>query len=88
MMKFLSMRALRLKFPRTESIVQVRVITKMGSTLDVEGPVSQVQAQVILRLAIGQDCGTEALSDETLTKLLERSDVELLAKKVKKRRTS
>lgn len=53
-MKFLGKRALRAKFPKGH-IVQVRIITPRDSTIDAEGPVSDLSAGWILRLACGHD---------------------------------
>jgi hypothetical protein len=52
MMKFLGKRALRAKFPKGR-VVQVRLLTELDSTIDVEGPVSDLEAGWIVRLAAG-----------------------------------
>lgn len=54
-MRFQQWRALRSKFPNAEAIVQVRIITKMNSTMDIEGPISEEVAGRIFALAAGTE---------------------------------
>jgi hypothetical protein len=54
-MKFLNLSALRKKFPKAENIVQVRVLTKMRSVIEIEGPLSEEEGSEIIRLAMGDD---------------------------------
>ncbi len=51
-MRFLSIKGLKEKFADAESIVQVRILTKMRSVIEVEGPVSEEDAAAILKLAM------------------------------------
>ena len=51
-MKFRGYKALRAEFPEG-SIVQVRLLTKQDNWVEVEGPISEPDARLLLRLAIG-----------------------------------
>jgi hypothetical protein len=52
--KFLSLSALKAKFFKADSIVQVRILTKMRSVIEIEGPVSEAEATQILKFAMGE----------------------------------
>lgn len=54
-MTFLRLSALKAKFLTAESIVQVRVVTKERSVIEIEGPVSAKEACEIITLAMGDD---------------------------------
>lgn len=52
MMKFRGFKALRAEFP-AGSVVQVRLLTKGDSWIEVEGPISEADAVALIKLAIG-----------------------------------
>ena len=51
-MKFRGYKALRAQFP-SGSIVQVKLLTAKDNWIEVEGPISEEDAQALLKLAIG-----------------------------------
>jgi len=65
-MKFLGLRALKAKFSKAESIVQVRVVTKNRNVIEIEGPVSEEEASQIIKLSMGETacgCGDSNCND-------------------------
>lgn len=58
-MKFLSLRALKAKFSKANSIVQVRVVTKNRNVIEIEGPISETEASAIIKLSIGGETACE-----------------------------